>query len=262
MGNAEINSLAILTYHSISNDEGPTSIPPDVFRMQMKAIAELGVDAIGLDDVERWMKGEASLSRPSIAITFDDAFQDFADAAFPVLQEYGFRSCVFVPTDLAGGAENWEGANIPPRALMEWTTIRELSAAGVDFGSHSCRHRDLVKLSENELEDDLAASRRELENAISRETPHFAPPYGGSNERVIQAIARHYSLSVGVRLDRARRTSPIHDLPRIEMHYYRDEARWRAFLAGRDALYFTTRRALRGAREFAESAVGSLRRSS
>lgn len=252
-------TLSILTYHSISNEPGPTSIEPGVFRAQVEALAEMEVGVVGLDQVARWMAGDFELPRPAVAITFDDAFRDFADAAFPVLERHGFSACVFAPTAIVGGSENWVGANRPSRALMGWDDIRALSRKGVEFGSHTRRHRDLTTLDEAELEDELAGSRRDLEDALGRPAPHFAPPYGRSNAAVRAAIARHYSMSVGVRLDRATRDSPIHDLPRVEMHYYRDTRRWRAFLEGRGSLYFQARRAARGLREAATGIGGSMR---
>ena len=34
--------MLVLTYHSISDAGGPTSIPPDVFATQMQVLADLG----------------------------------------------------------------------------------------------------------------------------------------------------------------------------------------------------------------------------
>jgi peptidoglycan/xylan/chitin deacetylase (PgdA/CDA1 family) len=253
-----VTSIAILTYHSISDEPGPTSISATTFHAQMSAISELGVDVVSLDQVERWRRGEIAFNRRSVAITFDDAFRDFADAAFPVLARFGFASCVFVPTSVVGGVENWIGANHPPRALMDWDTIRQLSGAGVTFGSHTRTHADLTTLDDAELDAELSGSRRALEDMLGKPAPHFAPPYGRSNARGREAIARHYSLSVGVRLGEANQRSPIHDLPRIEMHYYRNLPRWRAFLERRGGAYFQTRRAARGLREAAEGAARRL----
>lgn len=252
---APIDSLAILTYHSISSEPGPTSILPETFDAQMAALADAAVDVVGLDFVEAWMTGERRLARPAIAVTFDDAFRDFADTAFPALDRHGFRACVFAPTEIVGGVENWRGANQPPRALMGWAAIRELSAAGVDFGSHTERHSDLTTLCDKALEADLAKSRKKLEDMIGKSAPYFAPPYGRSNARVRSAIARHYAMSVGVRLGRAHRSSPKFDLPRIEMHYFRDISRWRAFVGGGGRGYFAARQTLRGVRALAESAI-------
>lgn len=244
-----VNSLPILTYHSISNEPGPTSIAPEIFQAQMEEIAAAGVDVVSLDEVERWFAGRRRLERRTVAITFDDAFSDFADSAFPVLERLKFPATVFVPTAVVGGAENWIGANDNARKLMGWEEIVALSRKGVAFGSHTKSHADLTGLDGAELNEELSASRRELEARLARPAPHFAPPYGRSNAAVRSAIMRNYSLSVGVRLDEARQSSPIGDLPRIEMFYYRDLGQWRAFLDGRGGAYFQMRRAARSVRE-------------
>lgn len=245
-------TVPILTYHSISEEAGPTSLPETAFRAQMEALAELDVDVVGLDRIARWLKGDVALSRRTVAITFDDAFRDFADAAFPILDRLGFPSCVFAPTLVIGGVENWRGSNTPPRALLDWSAVRDLSNAGVEFGSHTRTHCDLTTLSAKELDDELSVSRRELEDQLQKPAPHFAPPYGRSNPGVRDAIARHYELSLGVRLGEADAASPPFDVPRIEMHYFRDINRWRSFLMGEDQLYFHARRAARGLRESAQ----------
>lgn len=253
-----ISSLPILTYHSISNEPGPTSIAPDDFAAQMAEIEAAQVDVIDLATAEKWVRGEHELTRRAVAITFDDAFRDFADAAFPVLKGMDFPATVFVPTSVVGGEENWLGANDNARPLLDWTAIRALSEEGVAFGSHSRRHCDLTKLSDAELNEELASSRAELETRLGKAAPHFAPPYGRSDQRVRSAISRHYTLSVGVRLDEARRDSPIDDLPRIEMFYYRDLNRWRAFLERRGGVYLQARKAARSMRN---AVTGAMRRS-
>lgn len=252
-----VEKVAILTFHSISNEPGPTSIRPEIFRAQMDAIADAGVDVVGLDRIEQWHAGKADLSRRTVAITFDDAFRDFAEAAFPVLEKHGFPATVFVPTSCVGAVESWSGANDNARALMDWSDIRALAQKGVDFGSHTQSHCDLTAVSRTQLESELKDSRIALEAALGRPAPHFAPPYGRSNETVRGAIEKHYSLSVGVNFSEARRSSPIHDLPRIEMCYYADLNRWRDFLAGRGIAYFHARKAARAVRE---TLTGAFRR--
>lgn len=249
-------SVPILTYHSISDAAGPTSISRATFRAQMQTVADLAIDVVGLDWISQWIGDGAPPVRRTLAITFDDAFQDFADEAHPILQRLGFSACVFAPTALVGGAEKWRGANAPPRPLMKWETIRGLSNAGVDFGSHARTHRDLTTLSVRELDAELSESRGELEDALGRPARYFAPPYGRSNDAVRNAIAKHYALSVGVRFNEATRDSPRFDLPRIEMHYYRDISRWRAFLEGEGGVYFQSRRLARGLRAAFQAARG------
>jgi peptidoglycan/xylan/chitin deacetylase (PgdA/CDA1 family) len=256
MNSGDIASAPILTYHSISDEPGPTSIPPAVFAAQMEAVAASGVVVVGLDAIERWLGGNERFPRRTIAITFDDAFEDFARAAFPILKKHELRATVFAPTARLGGVEDWSGANASPRRLMDWTTVRALAADGIEFGSHARTHPDLTTLDAAALEDELSGSRRDLEDRIGMAVRHFAPPYGRSNAAVREAIGRHYLLSAGVRLAEARKSSPSFDLPRIEMHYYRNIGLWRDFLEGRGGVYLQARRAARNFRATASRALG------
>ncbi len=255
-----VASVPVLTYHSISDEPGPTSIPPAVFAEQMTAIIECGVTVLDLDQFLAWRKGELEVSQPSLAITFDDAFQDYADAAYPVMARLGFPSCVFAPSAAVGSSENWYGANERQRRLMDWATIKELSVGLASFGSHTRTHADLTKISGDALIREIADSKHELEDRLGKPVRHFAPPYGHSNKAARDEIARHYASSFGVTLGKAGRNAPIFDFPRIEMHYYRDLRRWRDFLSGGGAVYFEIRRAARGVREAAEKVLRPLAR--
>lgn len=244
--------MQLLTYHSISSDPGPTSIPASVFRAQMDAIAASGVRVVRLSEVGEWLTGRRDLPANALAITFDDGFTDFATEAAPVLNAHGFSATVFLPTGKIGGVADWPGEQTnPARPLMSWAQVKSLAEQGIDFGGHSVSHPKLPTLSATELAREISESRAEIERQIGRAPTTFAPPYGASNAAVISEIAKHYALSCGTRLARVNRSDNPHDLPRIEMHYFRDIARWRAYLDGRGESYFQFRRALRAVREFA-----------
>ena len=235
----------ILMYHSISERGGATSIAPKVFAEQMRAIGESGVKVITLGDYLAAKDGKTTLPPRSVILTFDDGFQDFAELAWPIMRKLGFRPIVYLPTGYVGRVEGWPGIANPPRSLMGWDTIRALLSEGVDFGSHSVSHPNLDAVDEERLADELAQSRKVIETRLDRPVPHFAPPYGLAGRNVRSRIATLYASSVGTRMGRAGLDSDPFDLPRIEMHYYRDEARWRAHLAGRANAYLAKRKILR-----------------
>jgi peptidoglycan/xylan/chitin deacetylase (PgdA/CDA1 family) len=238
----------ILMYHSVSDAGGPTCIAPATFAMQMRAIADAGVPVVTLDDLLAARGGRAPLSPRSVIITFDDGFQDFADAAWPAMQRHGFRPIIYIPTGWVGRAEGWRGIADPPRRLMSWATIRALADDGVDFGSHTVSHADMPALADAALDQELTRSREAITDHLGREVRHFAPPYGRTDARVRSRIARHYATSVGTALASAAQTSPTDNLPRIEMFYFTDDRRWRAHLAGQGAAYLARRRTLRAVR--------------
>ena len=244
----------VLTYHSISDADGPTSITPAEFAMQMQSLADTGYRSQRLGKFIDWHDGGQDDGK-RVLITFDDAFADFASVAVPILDRHGFSALVFVPTARVGGAEEWDGGNRPPRPLMDWSTIRALAKDGTEFGGHSRTHSDLTKLDQAACADEVAGCAEELAAQIGQPVEGFAAPFGRVTPAVIATIMQHYRTAFGTRLARARRAHDRFDLPRIEMHYFRDRRRWQGLLDGRLG-YLRVRQGLRAIRERAEGRFG------
>ena len=245
------NAVNVLMYHAISGAPGPTNIDVDTFRGQMDLLAARGYDAVALRDLVAWHEGDAELPEHAAVITFDDGFADFAEHAAPILLARGWTATVFLPTGCMGAEENWAGADDPPRPLMTWSQVEDLAGRGIDFGGHSVSHADLTKLTAAQLEQEIHQSQQDIERHLGDAPVSFAPPYGYVNSVVRAAIGKWFRISVSTRLQRATRGSDLLNLPRIEMHYFRDLARWDAYLDGRAELYFGSRRALRRVRQIA-----------
>jgi len=255
---AEHASVPVLTFHSISADSGPTSIPLETFQMQMDVLAECGVAAMTCEEFLDWHRGGAPGGSRRVLITFDDGFADFATAAHPVLRERGFAAMVFVPTGELDYREDWRGGRSPPRRLLSWSTVRELAAAGVEFGGHGVAHADLTRVPPPVRRHEIERSARELEQQLGRPVRAFAAPYGHVNRDVLADVARTYEIAFGTRFRRALPARDPYDIPRIEMHYFRSPRRWREFIEGVNG-YFRAQGVLRAVR-FA--AVGALERAS
>jgi peptidoglycan/xylan/chitin deacetylase (PgdA/CDA1 family) len=239
--------VLVLTYHSISDAAGPTSIPADVFATQMQVLADLGHRSLRLSEFIDWHQGTNGDADDGVLITFDDAFEDFAQVAAPILQRHDFSALVFVPTQRLGHPEGWQGANDPARPLMDWPTVRALANEGIEFGGHSRTHADLTKLSAADREDEIAGCAEEISAQIGKPVEGFAAPYGRVSPEVVEAIGRHYRAAFGTRLAVPERGRDRFDIPRIDMHYFRDRRHWAGLLQGRRN-YLRVRQALRGVR--------------
>lgn len=239
-------TLAVLTYHSIATASGPTSIAPATFRMQMEALAARGIVTLDVAGFLRWHNGEAPRNR-CVLITFDDAFADFAEVAHPVLRAHGFSALVFAPTGALGGCETWPGAPTPPRALLDWPTVRALAGEGVEFGGHGVAHADLTRLSPDARRREIDGCAQALSARLGMRPRAFAAPYGRVDPAVCADIARIWDVAFGTRFARATVGADRFDVPRIEMHYFRAARRWAAFLDGHQG-YLNTRRVLRAVR--------------
>ena len=240
--------INVLMYHSIAEGSGPTSIPAETFRRQIETLAECGYQTVSLASFKSWHSGALDLPEKPIAITFDDGFVDFADTAFSILRKHKYTATVFLPTGKIGATEDWEPTKRP---LMSWSQVAELAKQGIDFGGHSVNHSDLTKLSAEQVAYEINGCHDDIAEKVGRAPVSFAPPYGRSGERERELVKRHFQLSLGTRFQRAGRQDDLYDIPRIEMHYFRDPHRWRAFLEGRSEWYFAARRTLRNVKAFA-----------
>ncbi|MEX0820245.1 MAG: polysaccharide deacetylase family protein [Pirellulaceae bacterium] len=98
------NLLRVLTYHRIDHPEtsahlypGTLSSTPDEFRGQMEYLAQRYC-IVDIHAVLAAVRGDHELPPKSLLITFDDAYQDFAKHAWPVLKEWSLPAVLFVPT--------------------------------------------------------------------------------------------------------------------------------------------------------------------
>jgi peptidoglycan/xylan/chitin deacetylase (PgdA/CDA1 family) len=83
--------------------------------------------------------------------------------------------------------------------FMTWDQARALVTAGMSVGSHAHTHRDLARLSEEELRVELSESKQILERELSREVTALAYPYGwvGTYDERTQRIARETGYRLG-----------------------------------------------------------------
>jgi len=136
--------------------------------------------------------GEVSNPEDKCVIpTFDDAYKDFIDNAFPALEEFGFKAYVFVPAGLVGKFNEWDWRELNvKKEIMSWEDLGFLVEKGYKIGSHTLFHPDLTKLSDRELEKEVSYSKKLLEDKLSVEIETFCYPYGRYDDRVVNAVKR------------------------------------------------------------------------
>lgn len=123
----------------------------------------------------------AALPNTGISITFDDGYRDNLEVAAPLLLEHGFTFHVFVnPSFVMSGEHQY----------LTVQSLRELaSLPGVGIGAHGYRHKRLTKCTPSELDYELVASKKWIEDTIGREVTTMAYPHGAVNAEVQRAVA-------------------------------------------------------------------------
>lgn len=196
--------VPVLAYHRVA-DDGPAAlspwrVTPQAFEAQMRLLRRHGYYTVTPEQMLQHMHQRAPLPGRPVLITFDDAYQDFADAAWPVLQARGFGATVFAVVDRVGDAAHWDAAAGPPARLMDSQTIVALSRQGVCFGSHLASHAPAPTLSSRALLDEVVRSKAQLEAWTGGPVRTIAAPYGAVDERYHRTIAAA-GLSLGFTSD-------------------------------------------------------------
>jgi peptidoglycan/xylan/chitin deacetylase (PgdA/CDA1 family) len=111
---------------------------------------------------------------------------------------------------------------------LNWDEIRDMSAAGIEFGSHTASHRCLSRLSRTDLEHELRHSKQRIEQETGKPVAALAYPFGGRSafNREVVEVAR----SLGYRLattyvpgvNRIRSSDPF---ALLRQHVERDTSR-------------------------------------
>jgi tetratricopeptide (TPR) repeat protein len=117
----EGGGLPVLLYHGVSAQFEGDSLPAPLFRDQMRALREAGYTAVSLDDLEAWLRNEKPLPPRAVLLTFDDARVDNLLVADPILEEFGLRAVLFVPTGFIREVRTF---------YLSWDDLRRLAATG------------------------------------------------------------------------------------------------------------------------------------
>jgi peptidoglycan/xylan/chitin deacetylase (PgdA/CDA1 family) len=179
-----VTSLPILMYHSISDDPEPgvrsyyrVCTSPQRFREQMQWLKDNGYQGVTLSAGLAWQNqsgspGVNSELRPA-ALTFDDGFRDFYTHAFPALQQQKFLATMYLPTAFIGG----ERQSFKSRGCLTWAEAKELHRSGIEFGSHTVHHPELIDMAWPDIQSEIADSKAQIENQLGAPVKAFAYPY-------------------------------------------------------------------------------------
>jgi peptidoglycan/xylan/chitin deacetylase (PgdA/CDA1 family) len=184
----------------------------------MRSLFERGITVTGLTRLTQ--PGE-DLDNPTVALTFDDGFDDFYEQALPVLSEYRFTATVFVVSGYCGRTNDWPGQarEAGGRALMSWSRIAELRRAGIELGAHTVNHPRLPALGWETARREVLDSKKEIEDRIGAPVKSFAYPYGAESPRLRELVAQHFEVGCSTRLGPLRPNSPRVSLERIDIYY-------------------------------------------
>jgi peptidoglycan/xylan/chitin deacetylase (PgdA/CDA1 family) len=210
-------SVPILMYHSIGvpavSEEFASFVHSrESFAAHLDALLDEGFTTVRVSDVLAAFVTRRALPERPVAITFDDAFDDFLVSAIPELRSRGMVCSVFVPTAFIGARAAWlDSIGEGHRQILSAKALRSLDPDQIEVGAHSRTHPELDRIRPRRvLESEIAGSRRTLQELIERPVRSFAYPFGYHSRAARVAVARagfEGAFAVSDRVAQTRRDS-------------------------------------------------------
>lgn len=208
--------VPILMYHVINPPPAGAPFPglyvePSEFAAQMQALAQAGYHAITQDQMwAYWKRGVIPLpsGQKPIVVSFDNGYQSQYTNALPVLRKLGWV-----------GNENIQLTGLPPaQGGLSQAQIKGMVAAGWELDTQGISHADLITLNATQLSEQVAGSRKLIQQRYGVPVNWFCYPSGHYNATVIAAVkAAGYTGSTTVVPGWAGPESDSYRLPRLRV---------------------------------------------
>lgn len=188
--------VPILMYHELSDIDNPWCVSPPQFKQHMLFLKENGYRAITLEELKQGIEQNKECPGKAVVITFDDARKGVYVHAHPLLRQLGFTATIYV-------VPQWiDGQAIPVEEsyseFLSWEELKELSTSGWVIGSHTFSHRNLARLSEQELQQELDSAEKRIQEELGLQIRHLSYPFGENNVGVLRKIQQRYDTAVTV----------------------------------------------------------------
>ncbi len=214
-------SIPILMYHQIDAPP-PRGTPlrglvvsPGAFARQMFLLKCLGYKGLSMRQLEPYLRGERQ--GRVVGITFDDGYRNNLQNALPALVKHGFSATCYAVSGMIGAVNSWDrDIGVAQKPLMNANDWRVWLNEGMEIGSHTRTHADLTQLSAKAAVNEIATSRRELEDRLACEVRHFCYPYGrfdATHRQMVQQAG--YITATTTRRGRAQPSDDFYTLRRV-----------------------------------------------
>lgn len=217
--------VPVLMYHYIepkadNREPGNKSIITlEAFEQNMKFLHDEGYQTVTLEQLEQYVKGQISLPKKSIVITFDDGYQNNYTLGYPILKKYNFHASQFV----IGSKIEERPVHFDP-AKKSFISKQEMQAASdvFEFNSHTynLHHKGFMRCGESVpvgLDTSLLnGDIKQMKEIAGIDTPYLAYPFGYTSTQMIYKLQQNgYRMAFSVRPGFVRPGDNPMKLPRL-----------------------------------------------
>lgn len=177
----------VLCYHLVGGGVGgPVDLDVDVFDTHLAYLRQRDVQPLSV----------VAHTGQGIALTFDDAFENFAHEVWPRLKAARLPATLFVPTGFVDGTHPSPLSTGPLLRPCSWDQLRQMHAEGLDVGSHTHSHQNLRRQLNVDIDVDLRLASRRLDQELGKVPTSLCYPKAKWSPRVEAVARRHHVIMV------------------------------------------------------------------
>jgi len=187
----------ILMYHMVQEPLAGAKfnslrVSPSVFEEQIKFLSEDGWHFFTMAEL---VNQGMSLPKKSVAITFDDGYEDNFINAFPILKKYNAKATIYLVVDRHN--REWSSKRkkknnnnelmLEPK-LQDKQVTSLIESGLIEIGSHTLTHDNLPTLPEEQKRLEIIHSRKQLKEMFNIECQSFCYPFGLYDEADLKLV--------------------------------------------------------------------------
>ena len=172
-----MKKLLIIYYHEVvKKGEGATyqKIEEEKFEAQMQYLRDHGYTSLFFSELGK------PLPQKSVIVSFDDGFRSVYDNAAPIMQKYGIKGNIYLPTAYIGEDEKF----------ISWDMARELKDKGFEMQAHTHTHVDVRTLSFATMQNEVTTSGEYFARELGVEPCAICLPFGTYNRRSVKQLKK------------------------------------------------------------------------
>ncbi len=206
---------AFIYHHFGKQDKYPsTSVSVKQFRNHLEYFKKHDYTVLPLGKALNRMYSGGDLPEKTAVLTIDDGYRSIWENAVPLLDEYGYKATIFVPTSHVGG-DNY----------LSWEQVAELQKKGHEIGNHSHSHpyflnSDSGKIAEA-FEADLEKAHDLFRRHLGSVPDIYAYPFGEYHPEMFAVLEKYgYRAAAAQKSGVIYRGSEKFALPRFPMNLH------------------------------------------
>lgn len=178
--------LRVLMYHQVSDKRADAlTVKQNDFEAQIHYLKSQSYNFISLKEFHESLLGKRTLPERPVLLTFDDAYVNILEYAYPILKKLAVKAVIFLPVGHLGTVNLWDGGQ---EKLMDFSQLKSFDPKLMEFALHSYDHKNFNAMTFDEIEADLKLCMDTLTHEQISFVKSLAYPYGAFPKKQIKQL--------------------------------------------------------------------------